>query len=86
VNRIDKTFPTATNVSYSPSTNTNGSVTVTLTTSESVQSITGRSGGPTIRTKTYVSNTTETITFYDQVGNVGSTGIEITRIDTSAVT
>ena len=39
VNRIDKTVPIATSIAYSPSTNTNEPVTVTLTTSEPVQSI-----------------------------------------------
>ena len=39
VNRIDKTAPVATNVSYSPATNTNQPVTVTLVTSEAVQNI-----------------------------------------------
>jgi hypothetical protein len=44
VDRIDKTPPTATNVSYNPSGKTNKDVLVTLTTSEQVQAITGRTG------------------------------------------
>jgi hypothetical protein len=44
VDWIDKIAPLATDVSYSPSTNTNGDVEVTLTTSEEVQTITGRTG------------------------------------------
>ena len=44
VSRIDKDAPYATSVAYNPSSNTNGDVTITLTTNESVQSIPGRTG------------------------------------------
>ena len=69
INRIDKEAPEATSVTYSPNTNTNGSVTVTLTTNEPVQFIPGRTGGPTTWTKIYTANTTEQVIFYDLVGN-----------------
>ena len=70
---IDKDAPYATSVVYNPSTPTSGNVVVTLTINEAVQAISGRTGGPTVRTKTYTTNTTETITFYDLVGNQGQT-------------
>jgi hypothetical protein len=79
-------MPEAVSVSYSPSGNTNQPVEVTLTISEPVQSIPGRTGSGTTWTKTYTGNVSESVTFYDLVGNAGSTGIVITRIDTSAVT
>jgi hypothetical protein len=85
INWIDKTLPVATNVSYSPSTATNGSVEVTLVLSEAVQALAGRNqgGDATTRTKSYSNNITTTIDFYDLVGNTNSTGINITRIDTA---
>ncbi|GHV24625.1 hypothetical protein FACS1894176_01350 [Bacteroidia bacterium] len=84
INRIDKTAPYATNLSYNPSTNTNGSVTVTLTTNETVHLPVGRNGNVTgtTFTKTYSANETTSVAFYDLAGNLGSTGISITRIQT----
>ncbi|MDR2541319.1 MAG: hypothetical protein LBD11_06230 [Candidatus Peribacteria bacterium] len=71
-------------MTYTPSTDTNGSVTATLTVNETVTLPTGRSGNATGTTFTRVYNTNETtsVAFYDLVGNLGSTGISITRIDT----
>jgi hypothetical protein len=88
VSWIDKTPPVATNISYAPSTNTNIDVEVTLTLSEPVHRPTDRDGNATgtVFTKTYTANATGTVTFYDLVGNSGSTGININRIDKSPVT
>ena len=86
VNRIDKTAPYAVSVSYDPDDKTNQDVTVTLVTSEAIQSLTGWSGGGTTWRKVYSANGSETVTFYDLVGNEGSTGVEVNRIDKSAVT
>ena len=44
ISRIDKDIPYATNVVYSPTSNTNGNVTVTMTINEAVQAISGRTG------------------------------------------
>ena len=40
----------------------------------------------TLRTKTYDTNTTTTVSFTDLVGNTNTTGILITRIDTNKPT
>ena len=70
VDWIDKTAPTATSVSYSPDGNTNQPVEVTLVIDENVQEIVGWTGSGTTWRKTYAENTTETVIFYDLVGNV----------------
>jgi len=86
ITNIDNTLPEAVSVNYSPSSNTNQSVEVTLIINKEVQSIPGWTGTGTTWTRIYASNTTETVTFYDLVGNSGSTGIEITWIDKTPVT
>jgi hypothetical protein len=87
INRIDKTAPIATQISYTPSVPTNTGVEVTLETDERVYLPEGRTGSATgtIFTKIFTGNTTGTVTFYDHVYNQGSTGISITRIDTTAI-
>jgi hypothetical protein len=58
-------------------------VTVTLRTSEAVSPILGWTGTTgQIFTKVYSTNVSETIFFYDKVGNQGYTGITITNIST----
>ena len=57
-----------------------------MVTSEAIQSLTGWSGGGTTWTKVYSANGSETVTFYDLVGNEGSTGVEVNRIDKTPVT
>jgi pimeloyl-ACP methyl ester carboxylesterase len=83
VSRIDTTNPIATDVLYVPNNNTNQPVLVTLTINEPVLAIPGRTGTGTTWFKTYTANVNETVLFYDLVGNAGSTGIFIDRIDTS---
>ena len=85
VNWIDKIAPYATSLTYNPTGNSNTGVVVTLITSENIQTLSGWTGTGTTRTKSYTTNTTETINFYDLVGNTGSTGINISWIDTSPV-
>ncbi|MDR2541350.1 MAG: hypothetical protein LBD11_06410 [Candidatus Peribacteria bacterium] len=81
VSGIDKIAPTATVINYSTTNPTNGSVTVTLTTSENVSPIAGWTGNTgTSFTKVYDTNAVETIFFYDLVGNQGYTGISIQNI------
>ncbi|MDR3169209.1 MAG: hypothetical protein LBU27_05660 [Candidatus Peribacteria bacterium] len=60
---------------------------MTLETSERVYRPDGWSGSATgtVFTKSFTGNTTETVVFYDHVNNQGSTGISITRIDTTAI-
>ncbi|MDR2541320.1 MAG: hypothetical protein LBD11_06235 [Candidatus Peribacteria bacterium] len=88
INRIDKYAPYATNVTYTPSTNTNGSVTATLTVNETVTLPAGRNGNATgtIFTKIFSANTGITLTISDLVGNMDTTGITINWIDKTAVT
>jgi hypothetical protein len=71
INYIDKTAPTAINLTYNPSSYTNTGVEVTLETSEWVYLPAGRNGNATgtMFTKTYATNTTGTVTFYDHVYN-----------------
>jgi hypothetical protein len=52
-------------------------------TSKDIQALSGWMGSGTTRTKTYSGNSSETVTFYDLIGNTGSTGIMISWIDTS---
>jgi hypothetical protein len=85
IDNIDITAPYATNVTYTPSIATSGTVTVTLTISEAIQALSGwtLSGDATTWKKTYDDNITTIIDFYDLAGNAGSTGIKIDRIDTN---
>jgi hypothetical protein len=81
VSGIDKEAPKATNVTYAPplGTPTSGQVFVTLTTNELITKPDNWSGlaeGTTF-TRYYANNTTETVFFYDLVGNQGYTGIVI---------
>jgi hypothetical protein len=88
INQIDKIAPQAINVSYTPTTTTNTDVVAILETSERVRKPNGRKGNATgtIFTKVYTGNTTDTVTFYDQVYNSGSTGIVIHWIDKTVPT
>jgi uncharacterized protein YerC len=94
ITRIDKTAPQATLVMYNPATATNGNVEVRITLDE-----TGRMEGngrtsptppsqeglSTTWTKVFTDNTGLTVSFFDLVGNAGSTGILIDWIDRSGI-
>lgn len=82
VNNIDITKPTAT-VSYSTTNLTNQNVTVTIDSYEELQSLSGwtLSSDKMTLTKSYSSNTTETVTIKDLVGNETTVNISITNID-----
>jgi hypothetical protein len=85
---IDKESPYATEVTYYPNTSTNTGVVVTLKVNEEINQPAGRNGAATgtIFTKTYQTNTTGMVTFYDLAENQGSTGILIDWIDTTLPT
>jgi hypothetical protein len=85
IGNIDTQPPTATAVIYTPSITTNKSVTVQITLNEPVFQPSGRSGAATgtVFERTYSNNISTTVEFSDLVGNMGSTGIQITRIDTN---
>ncbi|MDR3169238.1 MAG: hypothetical protein LBU27_05815 [Candidatus Peribacteria bacterium] len=83
---IDKLAPQATLVAYAPSTATNQGVTVTLVTSEAVQTPIGWTFIDSMTfTKLITGNLAMTTSFADLVGNVGNTGIKVDWIDTTAV-
>jgi hypothetical protein len=89
INTIDKDNPVATSVVYNPTIITTSGVLVTLTLNEPVQRPDYRSGALTGTTFTRMYNAniiSGSVTFYDLVGNLGSTGIEITWIDTNRPT
>ena len=79
----DATAPTA-EVSYSTTETTNGSVTVTITASEEIQSVSGwtLSSDSLTLTKTYTANASETVTIYDLAGNSIEIEVTITNIST----
>ena len=82
---IDKTAPTA-QVSYSTTELTNKNVVVTIKANKQLQEISGwtlLSDKQTL-TKTYTSNTTETVTIKDLAGNIATVNIKITNIDRTA--
>ena len=83
----DLTPPTA-EVSYSTTETTNGSVTVTITASEEIQSVSGwtLSSDSLTLTKTYTANASETVTIYDLAGNSTEVTVTVTNIDTTAPT
>jgi hypothetical protein len=57
-------------------------VLATLAFSEPIQTPTGWTKiSEKVFSKLYTGNKEETVAFYDLVGNAGSTGVEITRID-----
>ena len=87
ITNIDKVAPTA-EVSYSTTEATNGSVTVTITASEEIQSVSGwtLSSDSLTLTKTYTANASETITIYDLAGNSIEVTVTVTNIDTTAPT
>ena len=83
VANIDKDSPVV-SVSYNPSILTNGSVTVTLTSSEKLQAIDGwLTQDNIVFTKDYNANTngTETLTVYDLAGNSFDVEITVSNID-----
>ncbi len=83
----DKTPPTAT-VMYSPTTPTNGNVTVTLTASEPIKTPSGWTKVTDTKfTKVISSNTSGpvTVTVEDLAGNTGTTSYEVTNIDKTPV-
>jgi len=81
----DTIAPTvATGPSLSPSTPTNGNVTVTIVFNEEVKDISGWSTVDNITfTKTYTNNTAsaETVNFEDLAGNTNSVQVSVTNID-----
>ena len=81
VTNIDKTAPTAT-VSYSSTTETNGSVIVTITADEVLKDVNGwiKSSDGTILTKTYTANTNEDVIVEDLAGNTTGVNISINNI------
>lgn len=89
IQRIDKEAPLSTNVIYNPDafTPTNGNVTVTLEVNEPIITPIGwTKRSDTSYTKIFTENTGFILSFIDLVGNVGSTGIMINNIDTTALT
>ena len=82
INNIDKTGPSV-NVGYSTKNPTRENVTVTITSNEEVQAITGwtLSSDKKTLTKEYSANTKETITVKDIAGNETQANIEISNID-----
>jgi len=81
---IDTTLPVIENISYSNDGKpTNGNVTVTITTSETVGTPSGWAHvSDTTFTKTYTSNTTEQVTVTDEAGNQSlAKTIEVKGID-----
>ena len=82
VANIDKTAPTA-QVSYSTTELTNQDVVVRIKANEQLQTVSGwtLSTDKLSMTKTYTSNTTETVTIKDLAGNTATVNIKITNID-----
>ncbi len=82
INNIDKTAPTV-NVGYSTKNPTKENVTVTITSNEEIQGVTGwtLSSDKKTLTKEYTENTKETITIKDLAGNETQANIEISNID-----
>lgn len=82
INRIDRTPPTAVSLFYVPKVSTAGSVEVTLALDSVVAPIVGWEGGTgQLFTRTYATNISDTVQFFDLAGNVGSTGILIDWIE-----
>ena len=87
ITNIDKTAPTA-QVSYSTTELTNQNVVVTIKANKQLQAIndwTLLSDKQTL-TKTYTSNTTETVTIKDLAGNTATVTVKIANIDKTAPT
>ena len=82
INNIDKTGPSV-NVGYSTKNPTRENVTVTITSNEEIQGVTGwtLSSDKNTLTKEYSANTKETITIKDLAGNEAQANIEINNID-----
>ena len=87
VDWIDKDVPEIT-IKYSETNLTNKEVTVTITSNEEIQEVTGwvLSTDKKTLTKTYSQNTTEEITVRDLVGNEAKQKITIKNIDKAAPT
>jgi hypothetical protein len=86
VDRIDKVLPVATSLTYSTSSLTNGTVLATLTLSEPGNVAGWDAVNATTFTKIFSTNFVGTVSFTDLVGNTSSTGVQITRIDTTIPT
>ena len=87
VTNIDKSAPTV-QTNYSTTELTNQDVTVTIKANKQLQAINGwtlLSDNQTL-TKTYTSNTTETVTIKDLAGNTATVNVNITNIDKIAPT
>ena len=84
---VDRTTP-AVSVSYSTTSATNGNVTATITTDESVQAVSGwtLASNQKSMTKTYSQNASETVTVKDLAGNEASASVSISNIDKTAPT
>ncbi len=82
VNNIDKTSPTLT-VSLSTSEKTNQSVTVTVKSTKQIKEVSGwtLSADKMSISKVFDSNSNETVTVYDMLGNTSSIGVSVTNID-----
>ena len=82
INNIDKTGPSV-NVGYSTKNPTRENVTVTITSNEEVQAITGwtLSSDKKTLTKEYSANTKEAVTIKDIVGNETQVNVEVNNID-----
>ena len=81
ITNIDKTTPSI-NIEYSTKNPTKENVTVTITSNEEMQGISGWAlTNKKILTKQYSANTKETITVKDLAGNEVKVNIEITNID-----
>ena len=82
INYQDETAPTL-NVTYQPTTLTNGTVTATIHSDERLQELEGWTLGEDGKTlsKVYATNTEETVTVYDLSGNQSQINIVIDNID-----
>jgi hypothetical protein len=86
VNRIDKVAPRAVSLDYTPQTATNTDVLATIAFSEAIQTpATWTKISEKVFTKIFTENASETLTFSDFVGNAGSTGVAVNRIDKSTI-
>jgi hypothetical protein len=89
VPNIDKTAPTISNIGKNITSSTSGSVTLTVTATDTgaglaaeAYSFDNGSTRQTANNKSFTGNTSETIKVRDAVGNVSSTGYNISNIDT----
>jgi hypothetical protein len=93
INFIDKTAPTISDVVQNPTSPTSGSITLTVTATDTgaglhatAYSFDNGSTWQSANNKSFTGNTSGTIKVKDAVGNVSSTGYNISNIDTTKPT